>query len=532
VLAHRVPAWPPPPRCLCVLVTLLAVFGCAKAAGPPSPAGRGGTSAGAGGRDAAATGGGSGRAAGGAGEAGGGGGFADGGQAAAGGITSPPEPPWIDSGELRAFPGAEGFGRDALGGRGGDVCHVTTLSDAGPGSLRNCLTEGNRTIVFDVGGWITLESNLGVTQNNVTIAGQTAPGTGIGIRGGKVSVAGDHIVMRYLRVRRGILVTGDRDDAMTVSSESDNVIIDHCSVSFGTDETLSMPGDEGRGPHNFTLQWSIVAWGLQRNNHSAGALFTSNQTTIHHSLWAFNKTRNPRARSETAETRGLGGHLDWVNNVIYGWNAPDPVGQDMGWSLSFDPFILAGTSNGQHSANAVGNYFVSVRSAEFAFTKGTPNFSLFFENNLLDGNANGELDASKDDVAMIDGEPTLLDARLDSPEVTTHSPEQAHALVLSLVGANFPMRDELDALLVSQVQAQTGILIQSERDLIGLGVGDDGYGSLQEATRPADFDTDADGMPDGWEDAHGLDPADAADGNGDTDDDGYTNLEEYLNALL
>ena len=107
------------------------------------------------------------------------------------------------------------------------------------------------------------------------------------------------------------------------------------------------------------------------NNHSAGALFTSNQTTIHHCLWAFNKTRNPRARSELPETRGMGGPLDWVNNVTYGWNAPDPVGESMGWSISHDPFILAGTSNGQHQANAVGNYFIGARSASYAFHNGT-----------------------------------------------------------------------------------------------------------------------------------------------------------------
>lgn len=437
-----------------------------------------------------------------------------------------------ESGELVAFPGAEGFGKDALGGRGGSVCHVTTLSDSGTGSLRDCVSQGNRTVVFDVGGWIDLSSNLGITQNNVTVAGQTAPGNGVGVRGRKVSIGGDHVVLRFLRVRRGILATTDRDDAMTVSSDASDVIIDHCSVSFGTDETLSMPGDEGRGPRNLTLQWSIVAWGLQRNNHSAGSLFTSNQTTIHHTLWAFNKTRNPRARSEEASNRGQGGHLDWVNNVIYGWNAPDPVGEAQGWSISYDPFILAGTTNGQHSANAVGNYFISAQSANYGFHKGTANFSLFASNNLLDGNANGVLDSSKTGNDMIEGTPTLLEERLPGPEVITDSPADAYARVLADVGVTVPARDEADALLVSQVENQTGILIQSERDLIELGVGDSGYGTLPKATRPAGFDTDQDGMPDVWETANGFDPDDPADRNDDADRDGYTNLEEYLNSLV
>ncbi|MET0343569.1 MAG: hypothetical protein ABW252_21335, partial [Polyangiales bacterium] len=433
--------------------------------------------------------------------------------------------------EVRAFPGAEGFGANARGGRGGAVCHVTTLADAGPGSLRDCVSQPNRTVVFDVGGWVTLASNLGITQKNLTIAGQTAPGRGVGVRGRKVSVAGQDLVIRHLRVRRGIGTTEDRDDAMAISSAAANLIVDHTSVSFGTDETLSMPGDEGIGPRNLTLQWSIVAWGLQRNNHSAGALFTSNQTTIHHCLWAFNKTRNPRARSEEPKTRGQGGHLDWVNNVIYGWNAPDPVGSAAGWSISHDPFILAGTENGQHRANAVGNYFVSTRKADTAFVKGTPNFSLFFADNLLDGNANGMLDASKSGTDMISGRPTLLPQRIAGPEVRTDPARVAFDRVLVDVGATAPVRDQVDTLLVSQVRAQSGILIQSERDLVQQGVGDRGYGELPAAARPAGFDTDRDGMPDAWERAHQLDPASARDGSADQDGDGYTNLEAYLDEL-
>jgi hypothetical protein len=437
-----------------------------------------------------------------------------------------------DASTVVAFPGAEGFGRNALGGRGGEVCHVTTLNDAGAGSLRDCISQSNRTVVFDVGGWITLASNLGILQSNITIAGQTAPGGGIGVRGHKVSVGGKHIVMRFLRVRRGILVTTARDDAMTVSSSAENVILDHCSVSFGTDETLSMPGDEGIGPHDFTLQWSIVSFGLQRNNHSAGALFTSNQTTIHHSLWAFNKTRNPRARSEDPATRGQGGPLDWVNNVIYGWNAPDPVGESLGWSLSYDPFILGGTVNGQHAANAVGNYFISARTASYAFHNGTPNFSLYAADNLLDGNANGMLDVSKSGMDMVEGTPTLLTQRLPAPMVTTDSPLAAYEKVLAGVGATAPARDQVDALLVSRIKAQTGILIQSEQDLVAEGVDDQGYGTLPAASRPAGFDIDQDGMPDVWEAANGLDAGNPADRNGDADHDGYTNLEEYLNSLV
>jgi hypothetical protein len=499
----------------------------ASTTGGSDGAGSGGVSAGTGGDGGSSAGG-----VGGAGASGGDSGAAgsptggSSGSAGKGGSGGGPQGPAV------AFPGAEGFGANARGGRGGSVCHVTTLADSGAGSLRDCVSASNRTVVFDVSGWINLSSNLGVTQTNITIAGQTAPGGGIGIRGRKFSIGGRDIVVRFLRIRRGILVTTDRDDAMTISSASENVIVDHCSVGYGTDETLSMPGDEGQGPRNLTLQWSIVAWGLQRNNHSAGSLFTSNQTTIHHTLWGLNKTRNPRCRSEEAASRGQGGHLDWVNNIIYGWNAPDPVGESMGWSISHDPFILAGTSNGQHAANAVGNYFISTRSASYAFHNGTSNFRLFPSNNILDGNANGMLDSSKTANDMIQGSPTILTARIASPQVTTETPRAAYDSVLAGAGATAPMRDQADALLVSQVRAQSGILIQSEQDLVSLGVGDSGYGTLAAATRPAGFDSDQDGMPNTWETANGLNVNDAADRNGDTDADGYTNLEEYLNSLV
>ncbi len=446
-----------------------------------------------------------------------------------GGETPPGPAPCepVPAGEQLAFPGAEGFGRLSRGGRGGDVCHVTHLEDSGAGSFRDCVGRGDRTVVFDVAGWITLASGLGITADNLTIAGQTAPGGGVGLRGQKVSIGGSNVVVRFLRVRRGILATTDRNDTLTVSSAASDVILDHCSVAFGTDENFSMPGDEAVGPRELTVQWSIVAYGLQRNNHSAGSLLTASNTTIHHSIYAFNKTRNPKARSED------GRPLDFVNNVVYGWNAPDPYGEANDWSLSGHPFIMGDTSNGMHYANAVGNAFVSYggRSASQAFVSGgtsdggVPTFNLFFEDNLLDGNANGVFDASQTDWSMV-GTATRLDARIAAPQVCTDDVLTAYERVLDRAGATVPLRDELETGLVASIRAQGGILIQDESDL---GIGADGYGTLASGTAPAD--SDGDGMPDAWEGDRGLDAGDPADRNGDDDDDGYTNLEEYLNEL-
>ncbi len=452
--------------------------------------------------------------------------------AADGGIPTPPEPPRdrapcepVPTGMQLAFPEAEGFGRFARGGRGGSVCHVTTLADGGPGSFRECVSQGDRTVVFDVSGWITLTGNLGITANNLTIAGQTAPGGGIGIRGTKLSIGGDHIILRFLRVRRGIVTTADRNDAMAISASANHVIVDHCSIGFGTDENLSMPGDEGVGPRELTLQWSIVAWGLQRNNHSAGSLLTASNTTIHHTIYAFNSTRNPKARSEE------GRPLDFVNNVIYGWNAPDPVGEAAGWDISQQAFLLADSANGRHVANAVSNYFIShgTRTAERAFTAGAadmagqPTFQLYFEGNLLDGNGNGKLDVSSSDWSMV-GTATRLGQRAPAPRVCTTDANLAYEQALQFSGASLGTRDEVDALLAQQIRAQAGVKIHDERDLA---VGEDGYGTLATAAAPSDMDRD--GMPDAWERQHRLDPDDAADRNADADTDGYTNLEEYLN---
>jgi pectate lyase len=496
------------PRVLRNTCVLALALSCAIA-----PAGCGSTRAGA--QPDAASGAGGGGGTGGARSGGTGG-------AAGGGID-------VSPGTIPAFPGAEGFGRMSRGGRGADVCHVTTLADAGPGSLRSCLSGAGRTVVFEVGGWITLATNL-LVYSNVTIAGQTAPGGGIGIRGRTVIVSGFNVVMRYLRIRHGTLVNTSREDSLIITSGVENVIVDHCSVGFGIDENMSLPGDEPTGPRNVTVQWTINGYALQQTNHSAGSLLTANGTTIHHTLWALNKTRNPRARTAP------GAVLDWVNNVVYGWDAPHPYGEAQGWSLSADPFMLANTGTGKHAANAVGNVFVSLRPAEQGFVAamagadGTPAFDLHFADNLLDGNANGVFDMSKSDWSMVAQPTAALPERLPAPEVTTDPAAAAFERVLAGAGATLPARDEVDARLVAHARAQTGGLITTEADLAAEGVGAEGYGALAPGEPPAD--TDRDGMPDEWEIARGLDPADRADRNADPDGDGYTALEDYLNGLV
>ncbi|OYV03908.1 MAG: hypothetical protein CFE26_19690, partial [Verrucomicrobiales bacterium VVV1] len=203
---------------------------------------------------------------------------------------------------IPAFPGAEGFGADAAGGRGGDVYIVTNLNSTGAGSLYNGLTTipaSGRTIVFAVSGHI------------LTIAGQTAPGDGILLKDGTLRISGDDIVIRHLRFRHG--KNGSGGDCIDLDSGCQNAILDHLSLSFSTDENISSFGSP---PDDLTMQWSLNAWGLQ--SHSCGGLWDQNRATCHHSVWAHNHTRNPKARPNVL--------LEWTNNVTFDWKRPCEAG--------------------------------------------------------------------------------------------------------------------------------------------------------------------------------------------------------------
>jgi hypothetical protein len=290
---------------------------------------------------------------------------------------------------------------------------------------------------------------------------------------------------------------------VNINDKAVDVIFDHCSVQFGRDENFSMIG------RNVTVQWCIIAWGLQP--HSCGSLLTANNTTIHHTLWAHNHTRNPKARGEV---------LDWVNNVVYDWDIP---------------FIAGDTANLHHAANVRGCVFIAGpgKPTDKAIVKGrlnakgVPTFSLYLDGTLLDGNANGVLDGSDLDWASVEGDVARAEAPHPAAPVTIDEPMTAYRRIIEEVGAICPQRDEVDALLIRQLVAQQGTIITSQAEL---GLANDGFGELAPGTPPAD--SDRDGMPDAWELEHGLDPNDPADRNGVFTGDGYTNVEKYLNSLL
>ena len=421
-----------------------------------------------------------------------------------------------------AFPGAEGFGAQSLGGRGGKVLFVTNLNDGGPGSLRSAVeAEGPRTVVFHVSGTIALKKTLAIRNSHITIAGQTAPGDGICLKDYGLSIAADHVIVRYIRCRPGGN-SGAEPDAISISKGRD-IIVDHCSASWSVDETLSASTSRGLG--NVTVQWCIISESLNdsahhKGAHGYGALIRGGWGegyTYHHNLFAHHKARLPRPGNYNDRSKDPDGFIfDFRNNVIYNWG-----GNFAGYN--------ADGSNGVSSItkmNFVGNYYKRGvnSSGDLAFSESTRSAKAWFGGNCMNGEYPTEpwylVRFSKfsplDIQAYIQSEPIPVQA------VRTEDAVTAYRRVLAEAGAVLPKRDSVDARVIAEVRSGTGGIINDEADV-------GGWPELKSAEPPKD--TDWDGMPDEWEKRHGLDPENSSDRNGDTDRHGYTNLEEYLNGI-
>lgn len=436
---------------------------------------------------------------------------------------------------LLAFPSAEGYGRFAVGGRGGRVLHVTNLNDAGPGSLREAVeAEGPRTVVFDISGLITLESRLIIRKDNfnLTIAGQTAPGNGICIRKFNLGMLGaTNVIVRYLRVRPGNL-SGMTLDGMGMAS-SENCIIDHCSISWTLDEAFS-----SRGARNITLQRTLISEALNEaghkkyppgTQHGYAASIGGDIGSFHHNLLAHCAGRNwSLAGGLSKPDNKYAGRLDLRNNVVYNWKN-------------------RATDGGAHEVNFVNNYYQPgpatkyfyALNAQYGGFPGTQQY--FFEGNIMRGQF-GLTNQTAGRTATIERGgrvPTEYSPWVDKPffesHVKTQIAEVAYTNVLADVGCNFPALDAHDQRVIAEVRSGTTKFKGSKTGLPGLPDSQDdvgGWDNYPEVRRAADWDTDQDGMPDHWEKQHGLNPKDAADGRLDLNGDGYTNLEKYLNSLV
>ena len=424
--------------------------------------------------------------------------------------------------DLPAFPGAEGFGAYARGGRGGRMIEVTTLDRAGPSSLRAAVAaKGPRIVVFRVGGTIDLKGGLGIREPFLTIAGQTAPGDGICLRAGGIRVGAHDVVIRHLRVRVGDSPEGsdpENRDAIDIAGEPDrvyNVIIDHCSFSWAIDENVTT----WYGPRNVTIQWCISSESLldslhPKGPHGMGMLLGSrdNTVTVHHCLLAHNSGRNPLI-GDTGKNKGPS-VFDYRNNVMYN-HGP--------WSCT----NVRGTSH----VNYVGNTIKMGPDGMKDRPRGV-NFDprlaqrFFVRDNIWPGRPPGQVDdwlimgnvlGSKRNAPP----PRLcLSQPIPAPPVTTESAASAYESVLRRVGAVLPVRDVVDARIVEEARTGTGYIIDTQWDVAG-------WPEYRSAKPPSD--SDHDGMPDPWERRYGFAPKNPADGPKDADGDGYTNVEEYLN---
>jgi len=425
----------------------------------------------------------------------------------------------ILQGQQLAFPGAEGFGQFTSGGRGGKVIEVTHLKDSGPGSFREAVQEkGLRIIVFCISGTIALESELIIENDDLTIAGQTAPGDGICLKNYQVNIKANNVIVRYLRIRPGD-ERQKEGDALSVIFQKD-IIIDHCSFSWGNDEVATVRDNE-----NATMQWCIISESLShsshhKGDHGYGGIWGGMGASFHHNLLAHHTSRNPRFQGSRYHKKPERELVDFRNNVIYNWGFNSGYGGEQGQQNLVANYYKAGPATKEDSLkfrivepwDNLGKWYVADNYI-FGFPEITTN-------NWAGGVQGKDLN------------PIRVDQPFLVPAITQQIAEEAYLRVLAQAGAVLPKRDEVDRRIIKETRLGTanygGIwgectgIIDSQKQV-------GGWPTLLSTDPPKD--TDHDGMPDKWEQKFGLDVTDPNDRNGDFNGDGYTNLEKYLNSL-
>lgn len=420
--------------------------------------------------------------------------------------------------QIPAFPGAEGFGANTVGGRGGRVIKVTNLNDHGPGSLREAIELNEpRIIIFTVGGIINLETELSIRNPFLTIAGQTAPGDGICIRGECIRVYTHDVVIRHLRSRPGDIDFGPLNDwqhidAISIWGSAYNVVIDHCSLSWAVDENI----DVWQNAHDITIQNCIISEALNRSrhpkgHHGMGMIIGSraNNISVHHNIFAHNNDRNPHINGPS--------FIDFRNNVIYN---PGGVATDIG-------------AQKKQVVNYINNYILKGPRTKIPFDiiirnikaqppkvyiSGNIGINKEFRKGYYRENNNWSLFLNtEEDIALI--KDIELPKAHPAPIVTTFTAEQALEYVLEEAGATLPKRDAVDREVIRDIINGGDGMVNRKNYLLAWPPFEAGIPLL---------DTDDDGMPDHWEERYGLNPW-FNDNSEDIDGDGYTNIEEYLN---
>ena len=435
----------------------------------------------------------------------------------------------------------DGAGAETTGGRGGSVYYVTSLEDSNDaGTLRYALSQNaTRTILFRVSGVINLKSQLRIRYGNVTIAGQTAPGDGICVAGYPVTIEADNVIIRFMRFRMGDENQVEGDALTCINRE--NIIIDHCSMSWGTDECASCYGNA-----NFTMQYCLIAESLcnsvhNKGSHGYGGIWGGQTASFHHNLMAHHYSRTPRFCGSRYTNEPDLEKVDFRNNVIYNWSG------------------LGGYAGEGGSYNMMNNYYkpgpaTDARNNEVCYRIFAPNaddgtnqqaqgvWGVFYvSGNIMEGYDNVTADnwdgGIQPDVTNAVGSFSIDQIKsLEAFDITTYTltetAAEAYETVLSYAGASL-VRDQTDTRIVNEVRnrtytyegsnGSTNGIIDSQTDVGGW----DDYASADIPT-----DTDLDGIPDEWEDAHGLNKSSPSDAKAQTLQAPYSNLEVYLNSLV
>lgn len=448
-----------------------------------------------------------------------------------------------------AFPGAEGGGMYTTGGRGGKVIHVTTLADSGAGSLRAALNEkGPRIIVFDVAGIIELKSTLNIKNGDVTIAGQTAPGDGICLKNYAVQVSASNVIIRFMRFRMGDEAKQENDAIW--GRYNRNIILDHCSMSWSTDECASFYANE-----YFTMQWCIMTESLRnsvhdKGKHGYGGIWGGKDASFHHNLLSGHDSRNPRIDhpqiyGDYVTTHR--GNVDYRNNAVYNWGSNSTYGGEDGHFNIVGNYYKPGpaSSDRKYFVDAYGLYEKSgvtyadeypalylsgnVHTAHDYLSEANDASCIYWHNGASYGNYNSVLSAPLQ-VAGPSGQDIFT---------TTHSAADAFARICEVGGVSLS-RDAVDERACSDAKSGKATFTDggngSKNGIIDTQSAVGGWPEYiaSESEIEKVKDTDGDGMPDWFEDQFGLDKADSADGNHKSLDQlgRYTNLEMYLHYLV
>ncbi|MEP6805343.1 MAG: polysaccharide lyase [Flavobacterium sp.] len=456
--------------------------------------------------------------------------------------------------DIPAFPGAEGGGAFTPGGRGGKIFVVTSLEDSGKGTFREaCEAVGARTIVFNVSGIIQLKNRISMRAPYVTIAGQTAPGDGICIAGETLEIDTHDVIIRHMRFRRGATDVTRRDDALG-GNPIGNIIVDHCSVSWGLDENISLyrhqfaANDKSKLEKlpacNITIQNTISSEGLDTYNHAFGSTIGGLNSTFMRNLWADNISRNASI--------GMYGDFNFVNNVIFNW-----------WNRSLD--------GGDYRSmfNIINNYFkpgpitptdqpirYRILKPESGYMKPKTYGRAYVSGNYIVGSPEVTADNWNGGIQLEDQSEAETKEYLElikqpkpfsMPNIKIMKAEEAYEFVLNNAGATLPKRDAVDERVIKQVrtgkiEVKDGLENAIGKEFIKRRLPADSYkkgiitnpnqvGGYPEYKGKAYKDADNDGIPDAWEKKYGLNPNDASDANKDSNGDGYTNLEKYFNGI-